>query len=589
MKKYSMKSKISILGVLALVIVSFMILQLLTIYAAPYSKGDINGDGIVDYEDYHLLHRYLNGEITLNAQQLTAADINNDGAIGQDDRKPLYRLLTAQYNYGDCLGKSWTFNEEELGMLYEYDGLTIAPSSKSTDTQMQIKTANLYYEDEYYGRTLYFPGEGQYDQKAIVFYASKPSVLTLYSRGTGTSKVCVRSDSRQLASELLPNELSTVQVELPGAGKYYVYAQVGWIELAYMRVNEYMTGDLDANGKVEFDDLNILDDYLNDKIEFESWQMELADINEDEVTDEKDKKKLEENIRSNPANLVDRYSDKTWSFDGMYFNLESAISVKNENLDVEGLTLIAGDGAQIYKEGTKYYDGYFECSKYFITGGASDVKNGMVAKKGVRFKTDKPCYVTAFVRTASQNLSKIGVSRYGEVIGEENAMSVAELNTNGLQKVKFYLPQPDTYYIYGLGGSVKIYHISLREGDEGYTDADWNAENAGKTVNVVKDKEYEYLLTIDNVPDLNKGVYKIYFDQSMVYLRSLYTVNRNPDSENLYREIFYNDNDDGCDFTISEDSDYAKGYSGVVVKAKFKALKTGTATIRFGVERVDEW
>ena len=320
----------------------------------------------------------------------------------------------------------------------------------------------------------------------------------------------------------------------------------------------------------------------------------MAEIIEDGVTDEEDKKKLGEDIGSNPANMVDRYSDKTWSFDDVFENITTNISVRNENLSVDGLTFMGANGAGIFIDGTRYYNSSFSGSKCFITGGKSDIKNGMLVKRGIKLKTDKPCYVSLLVRSASLDLMKIGVSRYGEVIGEENAISAEGLDSVtpgmcGLQRVRFYLPQPDTYYIYGRGGSVKIYYISLKSGDEGYTDADWNADDAVKTVNVVKDKEYEYLLTIDNVPDLNKGDYKIYFDRSMVNLRSLYTVNRNPDSENLYREIFYNDNDDGCDFTISESGDCAKGYSGIVVKAEFKALKTGTATIRFGVERVDEW
>ena len=48
-------------------------------------KGDINGDGKIDFKDENLLKSFLLGIQTLSSEQLIAADINGDGDINGID------------------------------------------------------------------------------------------------------------------------------------------------------------------------------------------------------------------------------------------------------------------------------------------------------------------------------------------------------------------------------------------------------------------------------------------------------------------------------------------------------------------------
>ena len=47
--------------------------------------GDINGDGVVDYNDLVLLRQYVDKAITLSPEQISAADLNGDGKVDVND------------------------------------------------------------------------------------------------------------------------------------------------------------------------------------------------------------------------------------------------------------------------------------------------------------------------------------------------------------------------------------------------------------------------------------------------------------------------------------------------------------------------
>lgn len=71
---------------------------ILALYEDPdrgaYSKGDINGDEIIDQFDYLMCKSAYMGQTTLTAQQADAADVNNDDAVDMFD----YLLIQSYIN-----------------------------------------------------------------------------------------------------------------------------------------------------------------------------------------------------------------------------------------------------------------------------------------------------------------------------------------------------------------------------------------------------------------------------------------------------------------------------------------------------------
>jgi hypothetical protein len=59
--------------------------------AAWAESGDVNGNGRIDDEDFHLIDQYLDGSIILQENQIRAADTDHDGKITRKDRELLAR------------------------------------------------------------------------------------------------------------------------------------------------------------------------------------------------------------------------------------------------------------------------------------------------------------------------------------------------------------------------------------------------------------------------------------------------------------------------------------------------------------------
>jgi hypothetical protein len=70
-------------------------ISLLLVTAAPVlaASGDVNNDGRVDNQDVQMIDDYLNGDATLQDDQIRAADADSDGRITANDRELLQRRL----------------------------------------------------------------------------------------------------------------------------------------------------------------------------------------------------------------------------------------------------------------------------------------------------------------------------------------------------------------------------------------------------------------------------------------------------------------------------------------------------------------
>lgn len=62
---------------------------------AVIACGDINMDGVIEYDDVILAYQAANGEITLTAQQVEIADLaENTGVVDMDDVRAIYDIYT---------------------------------------------------------------------------------------------------------------------------------------------------------------------------------------------------------------------------------------------------------------------------------------------------------------------------------------------------------------------------------------------------------------------------------------------------------------------------------------------------------------
>ncbi|MBR4983990.1 MAG: hypothetical protein IKY94_15775 [Lachnospiraceae bacterium] len=109
-------------------------------------RGDVNGNGILDEEDYNLLAQQSAGSSVIDEDYLVLGDVNNDGSLNIKDAMIVSQLTDLVYdtsssgNYqGDYLNK-WTFNNtvpEGDPKLFYYD---IKNTQITTDYHVYIYT-----------------------------------------------------------------------------------------------------------------------------------------------------------------------------------------------------------------------------------------------------------------------------------------------------------------------------------------------------------------------------------------------------------------------------------------------------------------
>ena len=115
-------------------------------------RGDLNGDGFVDNEDYVILGDYITDPSAnpLDEIQLLCADMNGDGRIVNADRTLLNRVVTGMYKLGrfanlDILG-NWTNNpnyETEEGQAYV--DIAVEGITENDDAIVMLHSGNHYF------------------------------------------------------------------------------------------------------------------------------------------------------------------------------------------------------------------------------------------------------------------------------------------------------------------------------------------------------------------------------------------------------------------------------------------------------------
>lgn len=87
-------------------------------YEIPEGKGDINGDGLVDYLDTILFIDHILGKIKLSNSQLEQADVNLDGEADANDLA-LFPKISPGVVFGDT-NNSGTLDSLDLALFRSY-------------------------------------------------------------------------------------------------------------------------------------------------------------------------------------------------------------------------------------------------------------------------------------------------------------------------------------------------------------------------------------------------------------------------------------------------------------------------------------
>lgn len=109
-------------------------------------KGDVNLDGLVNFEDVILMRRYIAGLSPLTSEQIEAGDMNNDGELNSKDVLLLRRLLeTGQANsyiLSDVSISEWVYPYMLGNAVGQYSSIP-----DKHDLLVMLGTDNTY--DEY--------------------------------------------------------------------------------------------------------------------------------------------------------------------------------------------------------------------------------------------------------------------------------------------------------------------------------------------------------------------------------------------------------------------------------------------------------
>lgn len=86
------------------------------------AKGDVNGDGLINEEDYILIKNAISKVVTLNGNATKAADMNGDNKITLADLNQLEKLLSKKIP-GDANGDGKVTQEDVIVIQRHIAGL----------------------------------------------------------------------------------------------------------------------------------------------------------------------------------------------------------------------------------------------------------------------------------------------------------------------------------------------------------------------------------------------------------------------------------------------------------------------------------
>lgn len=546
--------------------------------------GDINGNSEFDYGDLELITKYLNNEVSLSAAQKELADANSDGLTDENDRKTILGLILNNYNSKAFSNKEWNANDMPAGDIYEFDGLEFIPAPHSYDRQNTVEILEKKYPGMRFNKTIVLKGEGDRSKRAVRFTTDKPTLLTFYVWSCSTNvndKYVYIADKTSILAEISLDcqiygyTVNKYQKYLSQPGTYYIYSN-GSMDVLDIKLQEIEAGDLDADGKITYNDYTLLSDYLKygEANALADWQLMFSDIDKNGVVDFNDLYELE-------AVVLDRadgtyFTDKVWNMTDIANSLsvDSYYNVK-ENMEIDGLTFYSSDMNEIPRfDYSKKSYGELVFEYAYNTGGISDQ-----FKRGISFNTSGPCTVEILVRTATGKNQTLYISRNMEIIKSTELFDSFELDEGGVQVIQAYLDKAGTYYIYSPEGAFRVFYISLTSGGSfnDYTESE-------KELYVTEGELVTEFLTEENVPYEREALYSIRYDRNYLDVVEIGFGNEKLEQDGIMISDEIEIVHKGMGIVVFKVKADDENRTGIVAPITFKAKKTGSCKIRAGLD-----
>lgn len=239
-------------------------------------------------------------------------------------------------------------------------------------------------------------------------------------------------------------------------------------------------GDINNNLINDYNDLELITEYLRGSISLSDEQILLADTNNDGKIDEKDRKQIVNLINKNY--ISKKFSEKEWIFENM----------PNQNIyEYDGLeimpTAYATDKQAFIKtiSGRYYNDNYYTKALHIS-------ETSSKFKKSVKITISEPSILTFY----AYEDSSAGKEKYAVIADRSNIVEKFDLaksdSGNTLKKCEKYLSKEGEYYIYCTGGSMCVCCIQLQKILKGDLNAD------GKITFADYNLLYNYLIDKEN-------------------------------------------------------------------------------------------
>ena len=297
--------------------------------------GDINFDGKIDMDDYHLLASYTatgpgSEELHWNPtpKQLAVMDIDvTNPGIGVKDAERLYRFIngdpsipslgTTDYTYSEVVDKNtsnnvsnfliidghypdnfnipfvefiqddWVIHEKFFNYLL---GMAVTRYSNSEDISYMQKLLKQIYTEYAYDDKFFYPGN--YSDEMLMVVASYQWSKNYYTKGD------LNKDGK-----LDTVDLEILQTVIENSRDYNLCLHYIQDPVTYpLTPEEFIRLDKNEDGVVDSKDLQIIQD---ERLQQHSQQvLERADVNSDGFIDEQDYNILEANVNGETDSLT---------------------------------------------------------------------------------------------------------------------------------------------------------------------------------------------------------------------------------------------------------------------------------------------
>ena len=278
---------------------------------AANKLGDINGDSTVDNTDLELLNSYLAKTVDLTEAQLMAADVNGDGILSVGDAENI-RLYVLGHNSGSeylskigvsvVCPKDYTAKEntcvKETSIPAKYanyrrgdvnldgklDTSDLELLSKYLKKQAELNSVQINVAD--YNESGFVDINDLYELEDFL----KSEVLKVNTLGDINLDNVIDANDVTLLNKYVDKKISLTKEEL----KYADINDDGVVNkddvdmLAKNISDYYQLGDINLDGKLDINDVSLLQNMLNGVVKANKVQSNLCDINKDSVIDNKD-------------------------------------------------------------------------------------------------------------------------------------------------------------------------------------------------------------------------------------------------------------------------------------------------------------